>query len=178
MTWQKLYRSALRQRRAEPSPPQFRGHSRGVNARAGRGGAEFDDERARQCRLCGAERARRRRIDSLDMLRRAVARGGPQRAALPAGVRIVDAAFEPFAEKPHRIGYAQFDKMAVDERVQRIRLVAGFERHVWPEPQDVEPIDPDVTGILLPGSPWKPARTPDRTKSPRGISRPSRRPAR
>src|SRR5215471_12271971 len=39
--------------------------------------------------------------------------------------------------------------MAVDQRVQRIRLVAGLERHVRPEPQNVEPIDPDVIRVLL-----------------------------
>jgi hypothetical protein len=34
---------------------------------------------------------------------------------LPAGVRVVDAAFEPFGEEPHRIGHPQFDEMAVDQ---------------------------------------------------------------
>ena len=33
--------------------------------------------------------------------------------------------------------------------MQRIRLVAGLERHVRAEPQDIEPVDPDVVRVLL-----------------------------
>src|SRR5207237_3353075 len=33
--------------------------------------------------------------------------------------------------------------------MQRVRLVAGFERHIGAEPQDIVPVDPDVIRILL-----------------------------
>src|SRR5262249_62410913 len=33
--------------------------------------------------------------------------------------------------------------------MQRVRLVAGLERHIRTEPQDIEPIHPDVIRVLL-----------------------------
>src|SRR5260221_12426179 len=110
---------------------------------------ELDDERARQGLWRRPWRARRRRVNALDMLRRAVTRSHPQRTALPAGLRVVDAAFEPLGEKAHRIGDAQFDEFAVHQRVQGIRLVAGFERHIGAEPEDVVLVDPDVIRVFL-----------------------------
>ena len=65
---------------------------------------ELDDKRARQClgRLAGG--AGDRSVDAFDVERRAVARGHPEAAALPADVRVIDAAFEPLAAQPHAIG--------------------------------------------------------------------------
>jgi hypothetical protein len=41
--------------------------------------------------------------------------------------------------------------------VQRIRLVAGLERRVGAEPQDIGPVHPQVIRFSwAPGSPWKP----------------------
>ena len=117
---------------------------------------ELDDQGTRQCRRRLAGNAGRGGVDARDMLRRAIARARPQGAPLPAGVRIVDAAFEPFGEEPHRIGYAQFNKLAVDQRVQRVRLVAGFERHIGAKAQNVVLVDPDVIRVLLgEGGNWK-----------------------
>ncbi len=110
---------------------------------------ELHDQRARQrCRRL-ARSAGGRRVDALDMLRRAVARGRPQGSPLPAGVRIVNAAFETFGEKAHRVGDAQFDNLATDQRVQRVRLVAGFERHIGAKAQNVVLVDPDVIRVFL-----------------------------
>jgi len=53
---------------------------------------EIDDQRARQCRLGFAGGAGGGSVDAFDVERSAVAGGHPQAAALPAGVRVVDAA--------------------------------------------------------------------------------------
>ena len=50
---------------------------------------EIDDQRARQCRLGFAGGGS---VDAFDVERSAVAAGHPQAAALPAGVRVADAA--------------------------------------------------------------------------------------
>src|SRR5438128_9464991 len=42
--------------------------------------------------------------------------------------------------------------MAVDDRVQRLRLVAGLERHIGAKAQNVVLVDPDVVRVLL--GPW------------------------
>jgi hypothetical protein len=56
--------------------------------------------------------------------------------------------------------------MAVDQHVQRVRLVAGFERHIGAKAQNVVLVDPDGrnTGFSSPpGSPWKPG--PDKVRA-------------
>ncbi len=79
---------------------------------------ELYDQRARD-RLGGvAGRAGRRRVDALDVERRPVAGRHPQFTAFPAGFRVVDAAFEPLGEEAHRIGHAQLDDLAADQRMQ------------------------------------------------------------
>src|SRR5437899_8805131 len=83
------------------------------------------------------------------MLRRAVARARPQRARFPAGIGVVNAAFEPLREKTHRIGHTQLDDLAADQRVQRIRLVAGLDRHIGAEPEYVVLVDPHIIRVLL-----------------------------
>src|SRR2546427_10581938 len=65
---------------------------------------EMHDERAGQS-LAG--RAGTRRVDALDVHRRSVARGYPQSSALPAGLRIVDAAVHAFGEEAHGLRNAQ-----------------------------------------------------------------------
>jgi hypothetical protein len=39
--------------------------------------------------------------------------------------------------------------MTVEQRVQRVRLVAGFERHIGAKAQNVVLVDPDVIRVLL-----------------------------
>src|SRR5262245_54935325 len=87
----------------------------------GRGPLEIHDQRARQ-RL--ARRAWARRVDTFDVHRRAVAGRRPEPAALPSGLRIVDAAVDALGEEAHRVGDAQLDDLAVRERVERIGEVA------------------------------------------------------
>src|SRR5437868_12835351 len=60
---------------------------------------KLDDERAGQRLLGSARGAGGRCVDSLDVERRAVARGRPQAAALPAGLWIIDAALQSLGEK-------------------------------------------------------------------------------
>src|SRR5260370_12231666 len=82
------------------------------------------------------------------MARRWVSRGHPEATAFPAGLRVVDAAVDPLGEKAHRIGDAQFDDLPANEGMQRIRLVAGSDRHVRSEPEDVLLFDPYEIPVL------------------------------
>src|SRR5262249_34834342 len=83
-----------------------------------------------------------------DVERRAIAEGRPQPAALPATVRIVDAAVHPFGIVAHRVGDAHIDPIAVDQREQRLIGVAGRDRNVLAEPRRVELVDPGVIARL------------------------------
>jgi hypothetical protein len=141
---------------------------------------EVDHERARQGRLGFAGGARSGRVDAFDVEGGAVARGHPQAAALPADIRVVDAAFEALLEGPHRVGHAQFDNLAADQRAQGIGLIAGGDRHIGAEPQNVVLVDPGVIGVLprRPGHPESPGRGSDRRQSPPGNYPPSLRPGR
>src|SRR6266545_8018495 len=56
--------------------------------------------------------------DAFVVERRAVAGGGPDAAALPAGVRIVDAAIEGLRIEAHRIRHHHVDHLAVLQRNQ------------------------------------------------------------
>src|SRR2546427_6719724 len=102
---------------------------------------EVHDQRAGQG-LAG--RAGTRRVDALDVHRRSVARGHPQSSALPAGLRIVDAAVHALGEEAHGIRNAQLDDLPVRQRVERIREIAGADRRVRAQAQDVVLIDPGV----------------------------------
>ena len=79
---------------------------------------EMDDERARKSRLGLAGGAWGGGVDAFDVEGGTVARGYPQSAAFPAGIGVIDAPVEPFGEEPHRIGHAQLDDLAADQRVQ------------------------------------------------------------
>src|SRR4051812_43908661 len=102
--------------------------------------------------------------------RRPIAVGRPQAAPLPAAVRIVDAAVEPFRVEPERIRHAQHDHPTIRIRNQSVVQVAGGQRHVAPESEGVVLIDPRVvarlgavlanavepgTGVLVEGPPFR-----------------------
>src|SRR5881296_3222028 len=70
----------------------------------------------------------RRPLATLDVERRPGAVGRPQPFALPASVRIIDAAVHPLGVEAHRIGNAQVHEMAVHEGEQRLAGVAGGDR--------------------------------------------------
>src|ERR1700704_4761277 len=88
------------------------------------------------------------RVDAFDVDRRAVARRDPQPAGLPAPVAIIDAALETLGEEAHRIGDTKLHHRAVDEGEQRVRLVAGHDRHVGAETKNVMLVDPGIIRIF------------------------------
>src|SRR3954467_9087649 len=75
---------------------------------------------------------------------RAVAIGAPETFAFPSGVRIVDPPIHALGEEAHRIGHAELDELAVDQNVQRVRIVAGGHRNVFAETERVVLIDERV----------------------------------
>src|SRR5688500_3146492 len=70
--------------------------------------------------------------------------GGPQAAPLPARLRIVDAAVQPLGVEAERIGHANHDPLAVLEREQSFRRVAGVDRRVRAKTGGIKLIDPGV----------------------------------
>src|SRR6266508_672701 len=80
--------------------------------------------------------------------RRPVAAGRPQAAALPAGVRIVDASVEALGVEAHRVRHPQQDHLAVLERHQTVIEVGGRHRDVLAEPERVVLVDPGVVARL------------------------------
>src|SRR5262249_4745537 len=90
----------------------------------------------------------RRSLAGFTMERRAVAIGRPQAAALPAGIRIVNAAINPLGEEAERIRDAHVDPLAVHQRHQRLVGVAGRERHVVAKAERVLLVDPGVIARL------------------------------
>src|SRR6185503_18885374 len=80
--------------------------------------------------------------------RRAIAGCRPQAAALPSGVRIVDAAVEPLRVEAHRIRHAQDDHLAVLEGDQPVVLVTGRHGNVRAQARGVVLIDPAVIARL------------------------------
>src|SRR4029078_10429678 len=70
----------------------------------------------------------------------------PDRATLPPGVRIIDATVDPLGEVAHRIRNAETDYLAVHDREDGVGVVAGRQRGVRAESEDVALIDPRVIG--------------------------------
>src|SRR5205085_4011971 len=80
---------------------------------------------------------------------RAIAIGGPQTAAFPAGVRIIDAAVESLGVEAERIGHADRDHLAVlVESDEAVHQVGGRHRDVVAEPEGVVLVDPRVVARL------------------------------
>src|SRR5262249_41791223 len=61
--------------------------------------------------------------------------------ALPAGVRVVDAAVHTLREETHRIRHAECQEFAVDERQQPFRKIARRDGDLLADAEQVEPID-------------------------------------
>src|SRR5262249_39978865 len=106
---------------------------------------EVHDERTGE-RL--ARRAGTRRVGAFDVHRRAVAGRHPQSPALPPGLRIIDATVDALGEKAHRIRHAQLDDLSIRQGVQRIRKIAGADRNVLTQAENVVLIDPRVVRAL------------------------------
>src|SRR6266581_5794129 len=75
-------------------------------------------------------------------------KGRPQRPALPARARIVDAPFGPFGEEADRIWNAQAHELALHQREHRVVEVAGGHRHVLSEAERIELVHPGVIARL------------------------------
>src|SRR5207244_5351718 len=78
----------------------------------------------------------------------AIAARAPEPAALPAGIRIIDAAVETFGKKAQRIGHAQHDHLAVLEGDETVVEVGGGDRNILAEADRVVMIDPGVIARL------------------------------
>src|SRR5690349_22983289 len=68
----------------------------------------------------------------------------PQSLPLPASFRIVDSTVEPFGVETGWIWHAEDDELAVLQRQQTFRCVAGIDRRVGTEAGRIELIDPGV----------------------------------
>ena len=88
------------------------------------------------------------RLTALEMEHRPRSGGGPQRLAFPTGVRIIDAAIHIFGEEAAGVWDTEGDELAVDQRVNGIAQITHRNRHIAPETECVEPIDPGVVARL------------------------------
>ena len=91
---------------------------------------------------------RARALAAFHQPRRAVAIGAPESAALPAGIRIVDAAVEAFGVEAHRVRNTQHDHLAVLQGDEAVVEVGRGDRNVLAEPNRVVLIDPGVVARL------------------------------
>src|SRR5262249_26244201 len=89
-----------------------------------------------------------RALAAFDVIGRAARIGRPQTFAFPASIWIIDAAIETLGVEAHRIRHAQRDELAVHQRLDRIRQIAGRHRHILAEPEGIELIDPGVVARL------------------------------
>src|SRR5262245_31294630 len=80
--------------------------------------------------------------------RRTVSARGPEPPALPARIRIVDAAVEALRVEAERIGHAQQDHLAVLERDETVVQIRRRHRHVRAEAEGVVLIDPGIVARL------------------------------
>src|SRR5262249_7644846 len=85
---------------------------------------------------------------AFDQPRRPVPARGPQAAALPAGVWIVDTAVEPLDVEAERVGDAEQDHLAVFQRDDAVLQVRGRHGHVLAQAERVVLVDPAVVAGL------------------------------
>src|SRR4051812_23609221 len=94
-------------------------------------------------------RERLRALSAFDQPGRTVTVGSPQAAALPAGVRVVDAAVEALGVEAERIRHADRHHLAVlVEGDEAVHQVGGRHRDVVAEPEGVVLVDPRVVARL------------------------------
>src|SRR5262249_43170236 len=80
--------------------------------------------------------------------RRAVAVRAPQAAALPAGIRIIDAPVQAFGKEAQRVRNAQHDHLPVLERGEAVIEVGGRDRNVLAKSHRVVVVHPGVVARL------------------------------
>src|SRR5262245_10461099 len=80
--------------------------------------------------------------------RRPVTAGGPQAAALPAGLWIVDASIEPLGVEAERVRDTQRDHLAILERDEAAHEIGGRHRHILAESERIVLVDPRVIARL------------------------------
>src|SRR6266545_970381 len=90
------------------------------------------------------QRLRRLPLARLEVERRAPAVRPIDAAALPAAIRVVNAAIEPLREVPHRIGDLQTDPFPVHQREEAFIRIAGVDRDVLAEPERILLVHPGV----------------------------------
>src|SRR6185369_11373112 len=94
-------------------------------------------------------RQRLRAFAAFDQPRRAITVRRPQAAALPAGIRIVDAAVEALGVEAERVWHADRDHLAVlVEGDEAVHQVGGRHRDVVAKPEGVVLVDPRVVARL------------------------------
>src|SRR4029079_5356570 len=94
-------------------------------------------------------RQRLRPFAAFDQPRRAIAIGGPQAAAPPAGVRVVAARVTAPGVEAERIGHADRNHLAVlVESDEAVHQVGGRHRDVVAKPESVVLVDPRVIARL------------------------------
>src|SRR5262249_11333909 len=77
-----------------------------------------------------------------------VAVGGPQAAALPAGIRVIDASVQALGKEAQRVWNAQHDHLPVLERGEAVTEVGGRDRNVLAKPHRVMVVHPGVVARL------------------------------
>src|SRR5215470_1294193 len=79
---------------------------------------------------------------------RAVPVRAPQPAALPAGIRVIDASVQPLGKKAQRVRDAQHDHLLVLERSESVIEIGRRDRDVLAEPHRVVLVHPGVVARL------------------------------
>src|SRR5258707_4484199 len=87
-------------------------------------------------------------LAAFEMEHGALAIGGPQALAVPAGIGIIDAAIDVYREEAHRIGHGDADELAVDQREDPAVEIAHGDGHVFAKAEGVELVDPGVIARL------------------------------
>src|SRR3984957_12427553 len=78
----------------------------------------------------------------------AISAGGPQPAAFPADLWVVDAAVEALGVEAGRVGHFHGDHLAFGKGDQAVVEIAGGDRYVVAQPERVVLVDPGVIARL------------------------------
>ena len=80
-------------------------------------------------------------LTAFHMERSASSVRGPDAFPFPTGTRIIDAAIDSFCIETHRVRYAQGKELAVYQREESFRFIAGRKWYVLADAEHVKPID-------------------------------------